>query len=45
MARDKKIQFNVNQKEYEKQLAYSQKENVSMAEVLRDCIKALDTRG
>ncbi len=45
MTRDKKIQFNVNQKEYEKLKAYSEKENVSMAEVLRDYIKTLDTQG
>ncbi len=45
MSRDKKIQFNVNQKEYEKLKAYAEKENVSMAEVLRDYIKNLDTRG
>ncbi len=30
------IFVNVNQKEYEKLKAYSEKENVSMAEVLRD---------
>ena len=39
------IFVNVNQKEYEKIKAYSEKENVSMAEVLRDYIKNLDTRG
>ncbi len=44
MSREKKIQFNVSQKEYEKLKAYARKEGISMAEVLRDYIKTLDTQ-
>ena len=32
-------------KEYERLKLYAEKQGVSMSEILRDCIKALDTRG
>ncbi len=41
MSRDKKIQFNVTQKEYELLKTYAESEGISMAEVLRDYIKTL----
>ncbi|MBO3458629.1 plasmid mobilization protein [Aetokthonos hydrillicola] len=45
MGREKKIQFNVSEKEYEKLKNYAQKAGLSMAEILRDYIKSLeDTR-
>ena len=47
MSREKKIQFNVNEREYEKLKNYAEKLGLSMAEVLRDYIKSIDnnTRG
>jgi phage-related holin len=41
MTRDKKIQFNVNESEYQILKEYSEKMGISMAEVLRDYIKSL----
>jgi len=41
MSRPKKIQFNVNEKEYEKLKKEAEKQGISMAEVLRDFIKSL----
>ena len=47
MSREKKIQFNVNEREDEKLKNYAEKVGLSMAEVLRDYIKSLEnnTRG
>jgi uncharacterized protein (DUF111 family) len=39
--RPKKIQFYVNEKEYEDLKQYAEDLNISMAEVLRDYIKTL----
>jgi len=44
MTRPKKIQFNVNDVEYEKLKEYSEAVGLSMAEVLRDYIKSLKNR-
>ncbi len=44
MSRDKKIQFNVNEREYQQLKEYAEKLNVSMAEVLRDYIKSLKVK-
>ena len=41
MSRERKIQFNVNEKEYERLKSYAELEGLSMAEVLRDYIKTL----
>lgn len=41
MSREKKIQFNVNEKEYERLKSHAESEGLSMAEVLRDYIKTL----
>jgi len=41
MSRKRKIQFNVNEKEYERLKSYAELEGLSMAEVLRDYIKTL----
>jgi hypothetical protein len=38
---EKKIQFNVNEKEYERLKSHAESEGLSMAEVLRDYIKTL----
>ncbi|CAD5973083.1 ribbon-helix-helix protein, CopG family [Planktothrix agardhii] len=40
-SREKKIQFNVNEKEYERLKSHAESEGLSMAEVLRDYIKTL----
>lgn len=45
MTRNKKIQFNVTTQEYETLKKFADKKNLSMAEVLRDYIKSLDTKG
>ncbi|HBK95823.1 MAG TPA: DNA-binding protein [Microcoleaceae bacterium UBA10368] len=44
MSREKKIQFNVNEIEYQRLKEYAAILNVSMAEVLRDYIKSLNTK-
>jgi predicted hydrocarbon binding protein len=44
MSRQKKIQFNVNEREYEILKEYAKYLNISMAEVLRDYIKSLESR-
>ncbi|MEA5535795.1 hypothetical protein [Crocosphaera sp. XPORK-15E] len=44
MSRPKKIQFNVNEREYETLKEYAEYLNISMAEVLRDYIKSLESR-
>lgn len=41
MAREKKIQFNVNEQEYQLLKTYAESKNLSMAEILRDYIKSL----
>lgn len=41
MSRPKKIQFNVNEKEYQRLKEYAESVDLSMAEVLRDYIKTL----
>ncbi len=41
MSRPKKIQFNVNEREYQKLKEYAETVDLSMAEVLRDYIKSL----
>ena len=41
MSRPKKIQFNVNEREYQRLKEYAEKVDLSMAEVLRDYIKTL----
>lgn len=41
MSREKKIQFNVNEKEYERLKSYAESEGWSITEVLRDDIKTL----
>ncbi|MBD2015679.1 DNA-binding protein [Microcoleus sp. FACHB-53] len=41
MARERKIQFNVNEQEYEWLRVYAQNRDISMAEVLREYIKTL----
>lgn len=41
MARQRKMQFNVTQEEYEIIKEYSEKKQLSMAEILRDYIKTL----
>ncbi len=41
MGREKKIQFNVNEQEYEALKKYAEEKQISMAEVLRDYIKRL----
>jgi hypothetical protein len=41
MSRTKKIQFNVNEREYNQLKEFSEHQGVSMAEVLRDYIKTL----
>ena len=41
MSREKKIQFNVNEGEYELLKKYAEEVSMSMAEVLRDYIKSL----
>ena len=41
MSREKKSQFNVNEKEYERLKSHAESEGLSMAEVLRDYIKTL----
>ena len=41
MSREKKIQFNVNEKEYERLKSHAESEGLSMAEVLMDYIKTL----
>jgi protein-arginine kinase activator protein McsA len=43
MARTKKMQFNVTTQEYETLKKVAERKNLSMAEVLRDYIKSLDT--
>ena len=43
MARTKKVQCWVTNKEYEKLRQYAEKKELSMSEVLRDYIKCLDT--
>ena len=42
MSREKKIQFNVNEREYGLLKRYAKSLNISMAEVLRDYIKTLE---
>ena len=42
MSREKKIQFNVNEREYEKLKNHAEKLGLSMAEVLRDYIKSIE---
>jgi hypothetical protein len=44
MSREKKIQFNVNENEYQKLKEYAAILNISMAEVLRDYIKSLSPK-
>jgi hypothetical protein len=44
MSREKKIQFNVNEREYQQLKEYAECLNISMAEVLRDYIKSLESR-
>ncbi|BBD53072.1 hypothetical protein L2E69_08355 [Planktothrix agardhii 1806] len=44
MSREKKIQFNVNEREYQQLKEYAESLNISMAEVLRDYIKSLKPR-
>ncbi len=44
MSREKKIQFNVNEREYQQLKEYAESLNISMAEVLRDYIKSLESR-
>nr|ADN16795.1 conserved hypothetical protein [Gloeothece verrucosa PCC 7822] len=44
MTRQKKIQFYVNELEYEKLKAYAKKLNVTMSEVLRDYVKSIESR-
>jgi len=44
MSREKKIQFNVNEREYLILKEYAEYLNISMAEVLRDYIKSLESR-
>jgi hypothetical protein len=44
MLREKKIQFNVNEREYQQLKEYAESLNISMAEVLRDYIKSLESR-
>lgn len=44
MSRLKKIQFNVNEREYEILKERAESLNRSMAEVLRDYIKSLESR-
>lgn len=41
MARQRKMQFNVSEKEYQIIKEYSEKKELSMAEILRDYIKTL----
>jgi len=41
VARQRKMQFNVTQEEYEIIKEYSEKKQLSMAEILRDYIKTL----
>ena len=41
MSRPKKIQFNVNEREYQRLKEYAESVDLSMAEVLRDYIKTL----
>ena len=45
MARNKKMQFNVTEKEYETLKKVAESKNLSMAEILRDYIKSLETEG
>ena len=42
MSREKKMPFYVNEREYQQLKEYAEYLNVSMAEVLRDCIKSLN---
>jgi hypothetical protein len=44
MSRTKKNQFNVNEREYQQLKEYAEFLNISMAEVLRDYIKSLESR-
>ncbi len=44
MSREKKIQFNGNENEYQKLKKYAESLNISMAEVLRDYIKSLSPK-
>jgi|GEM_PF-1207433 hypothetical protein len=44
MSREKKIQFNVNEREYQQLREYAESLNILMAEVLRDYIKSLESR-
>jgi hypothetical protein len=44
MSREKKIQFNVNEREYQQLKEYAECLNISMAEVLRDYIKSLSPK-
>ncbi len=41
MGRQKKMQFNVTNEEYEILKQYAEEKNLSMAEILRDYIKSL----
>ncbi len=41
MARQRKMQFNVTEEEYQIIKEYSEKKELSMAEILRDYIKTL----
>ncbi len=41
MARQKKMQFWISEKEYEQLKQYAESENLSMGEILRDYIKSL----
>ncbi|MBN3948120.1 MAG: hypothetical protein V7K14_27175 [Nostoc sp.] len=41
MARQRKMQFNVTEEEYQILKEYSEKKELSMAEILRDYIKTL----
>lgn len=45
MSGSKKIQFNVNEREYQKLKEYAESVDLSMAEVLRDYIKSLHSEG
>jgi len=44
MSRAQKIQFNVNEREYQQLKEYAEFLNISMAEVLRDYIKSLSPK-
>jgi hypothetical protein len=41
MARQKKMQFWISEKEYEQLKQFAERENLSMGEILRDYIKSL----